>query len=114
VGDLLSTPELTIASPWLGPAKTLTDAALEIIPSQLLPLLRSDSIATPVPAGGAPTVQFTGIDGFSYAVQTSSDLVNWVYVTTNTPNDGFFYFAPHLRIQLSSFVRSCFPSLFGI
>lgn len=93
VGDLLAVPELTMNSPWLGPVNNftpVTDQALEIIPSQLLPLLRQDSIGSAKPGPGQFRAQFSGIDGYSYTTEASSNLVDWISVSTNRPDHGAF------------------------
>ena len=95
-GDILSTPELSIASPWLNTNNaamayaSLTDEAYEAIPSQLLPLLRADSVASVVQSGGTLQIQFSGSDGLAYAVQVSTDLVHWTSLATNCPVGGQF------------------------
>jgi hypothetical protein len=93
-GDLLATPELSIASPWLSPsnAASITDEALEMIPSQLLPLLRPDSIGSALLNQAPAQVQFTGMDGYGYCVQVSSNLLDWTSISTNTPDRGVFDF----------------------
>jgi hypothetical protein len=97
-GDVLSTPELSVASPWLDTNDaalsyaSLTDEAYEAIPSQLLPLLRADSIGYVFQNGGALRIEFSGSDGLAYAVQVSTDLVNWSALTTNYPVGGVFCF----------------------
>jgi len=102
VGDILAVPELSTASPWLNLSSTaqleygLSDQAYEAIPSQLLPLLRPDSIGSISQSGGAFQVQFTGADGYAYVVQTSSNLLNWTAVTTNYPVGGSFNFVDTL------------------
>jgi hypothetical protein len=96
LGDILATPELTWASPWLNtnslpsPLTTLTDQALEALPSQLLPLLRPDSIASIAPEVRGVQIQFTGLDDYRYRVEVSSDLLTWTAVTTNQPTHGVF------------------------
>ena len=97
ISDVLGTPELSDTSPFLDTnhlaqidAGALTDEALEKIPSQLLPLLRLDSIGSMISANGQQLVQFTGDDNYSYAVEASSNLVNWVRVSTNLPINGVF------------------------
>jgi hypothetical protein len=70
----------------------ISDAAYEIIPSQLLPLLRADSIGSIIPANGQTVIQFSGYDGYCYLIQTSSDLLNWTTVSTNSPVNGIFTF----------------------
>ena len=98
IGDLLAIPELSVASPWLdtnGVAQlysSMNDEACEAIPSQLLPLLRPDSIGFASQIGGTLQVQFTGADGYAYVVQTSSNLAAWTAVSTNYPANGSFNF----------------------
>jgi len=96
VGDILAAPELSIASPWLntigGANSGITDEAYEKIPAQLLPLLRPDSVGLATRTQGGLHLRFTGIDGYAYAVQVSSNLVDWTTVSTNYPTDGFFDF----------------------
>jgi hypothetical protein len=89
-GDVLSVPPLTTASPFLNTALVngISDAAYEEIPSQLLSLVRADSIGSAVTANGQIAVQFTGYDGHEYAIQVSSDLVNWNSICTNSPAGG--------------------------
>jgi hypothetical protein len=70
----------------------ITDSAYEAIPAQLLPLLRLDSIGEMTLANGQIQVKFSGYDGQAYAVQVSSDLVNWTSVNTNSPVNGTFQF----------------------
>ena len=94
VGDMLATPELTTGSPWLNPAQSgITDDAYEKIPAQLLPLLRSDSLGSITLTGDMLHIRFSGIDGYSYGVQVSSNLNNWNTVSTNAPRERFFDFA---------------------
>jgi hypothetical protein len=98
IGDILATPALSDASPWLDTRDsdltwTLTDEAYEMIPSQLLPLLRPDSIGSVVSSANPVQIQFTGLDAWHYAVETSSNLVDWVAVSTNYyPSNGIFTF----------------------
>ena len=96
--EILATPELSLASPWLDPSgayqlfSTMNDEACEALPSQILPILRPDSTSTVSQNGGTVQFQFTGADGFAYAVQTSSNLLDWTAVSTNYPANGFFNF----------------------
>ena len=98
VADILAVPELSVASPWLDPSgvaqlqSSMDDEASEAIPSQLLTLLRPDSIGSVSQAGGTLQVQFSGSDGYAYVVQTSSNLLNWTAVSTNYPANGVFTF----------------------
>jgi hypothetical protein len=98
VGDVLTIPELTVNSPFLNwndsvqQQKGISDEAYEIIPSQLLPLLRADSIGSVATANGQVVLQFTGYDGHNYAIEVSSNLVNWTSIGTNCPVGGVFSF----------------------
>jgi hypothetical protein len=109
VGDVLATPQLAEQSPFINGANTntFTDAACEIIPSQLLSLLRSDSIGSIALMNRQPVVRFTGYDGHPYAIQTSSDLVNWTSIGTNCPVNGAFSFTNSTPLNATSqFYRS--------
>jgi hypothetical protein len=96
--DLLAIPELSTASPWLGtnspsqPNGSPSDEAYEAIPSQLLTLLRPDSVGSVSGAGGVLQIQFSGADGYSYAVQSSLDFLNWITLITNHPTNGSLTF----------------------
>lgn len=87
---ILATSELSAASPWLNVSNTPTDLAVEMVPAQLLGKLRPDSIGSLGQNGGPLHFQFTGFDGYPYAVQVSSNLVDWTTVTTNYPSNGVF------------------------
>jgi hypothetical protein len=113
-GDILSTSALSVASPFLNlgglgdprtvvfPSRTdaytlqqtsgVNDEAYEAIPSQLLPLLRPDSVGSATQLAGAVQVQFTGADPYPYAVEVSSNLLDWTAVSTNYPTNGRFSF----------------------
>ena len=71
---------------------TISDAAYEEIPSQLLSLVRADSIGSVAPANGQIAIQFTGYDGHEYVIQCLSDLVNWSSFSTNSPAGGMLNF----------------------
>ena len=95
VGDVLAVPELSVNSPWLdssGNEYSPTDSDYELVPSQLLALLRTDSIGSVVPAGGAPQIVFTGMDGYAYEVEASTNLQNWLPVATESTTNGAFTF----------------------
>jgi hypothetical protein len=105
--SILATPELSVNSPWLNASVTPNDEAYEIIASQLLSKLRPDSIGTVSTTPGQLQVQFSGFDGYPYAVQVSSNLVDWTAVSTNYPSNGVFNFMEALPVDLSSkFYRS--------
>jgi hypothetical protein len=59
---------------------------------QFLPLLRPDSVGSISQSDGTLQIQFTGADGYAYAVQTSSNLLDWIAVRTNHPANGSFNF----------------------
>jgi len=113
VGDILAIPQLTEQSPFLNLSSSIqltngiSDEAYEMIPSQLLPLLRADSIGSIVSLNGQMLVQFTGYDGHAYAVQVSSDLINWTSINTNYPVNGIFSFTNSAAANTSpQFYRS--------
>jgi hypothetical protein len=94
-GDVLATPQLAEQSPFLSalnPTNQISDEAYEMIPSQLLSLIRADSIGSVAPANGQTVFQFTGYDGHSYAIEFSTDLVSWANVSTNNPANGILTF----------------------
>ena len=113
VGNILAIPQLTVNSPFLNwndsvqQQRGISDEAYEIIPSQLLPLLRADSIGSVAAANGQVVVQFTGYDGHSYTIEVSSNLVDWTSIATNFPACGVFSFtnSPALNGN-SQFYRS--------
>lgn len=81
--ELLSAPELSVASPWLNNSNTPSDAAFEAIPSQLLSRLRPDSVGSVALTNGQLQIQFTGFDGYAYTVLASSNLVDWTILASN-------------------------------
>lgn len=96
VGDILAISQLTQQSPYLNWNDSvqqqggISDEAYEIIPSQLLPLLRADSVGSIVTTNGQITAQFSGYDNHTYAVEASSNLVDWTSVSTNRSVNGGF------------------------
>ncbi|HLP75876.1 MAG TPA: hypothetical protein VK327_03085 [Candidatus Paceibacterota bacterium] len=111
LGDILAVPELSYASPWLN-TNTLSsffappDSILEKIPSQLLSRLRVDSVAGISPINKGLLLRFSGYDGYPYSVETSSDLLNWIPVSTNVPADGSFLFYSDTDTAEPQFFRS--------
>lgn len=111
IGDILMAPMLTEQSPYLNWNNStqqefdISDEAYEAIPSQLLPLLRTDSIGTMISTNEQIEVQFSGYDGHAYAIQVSSDLINWNNVSTNSPINGAFYL-PLPTLSSQQFYRS--------
>jgi hypothetical protein len=86
VAAFLSVPELSSASPWLNLDSeqqwwALTDAAYEILPSQLLSLVRRDPVATISRAGPGLELRFTVFDGYAYRVEASTDGAFWSTVS---------------------------------
>jgi hypothetical protein len=95
LGDLLSVPELSTTSPWLSRStiqlqKGITDEIYEKIPSQLLTRVRADSIGAPSNERGVIKIRFTGVDGYPYRIEASTNLVDWISVSTNYPSNGVF------------------------
>jgi hypothetical protein len=96
IGNILATPQITEQSPYLNwnnvnqQQNGISDEVYEAIPAQLLPLLRPDSVGKLIQINGGWNIQFLGSDGFDYALQTSTDLVNWNSVSTNHPVQGHF------------------------
>ena len=110
VGDILATPQLAEQSPFLTGLDATTgisDAAYELIASQLLPRLCADSVGSVGVANNQPLVQFTGYDGHAYAIQMSSDLVNWSSISTNCPVNGVIIFTNSATLNANQqFYRS--------
>jgi hypothetical protein len=100
IGSILTIPQLTSQSPFLNwnnaaqQASGISDQAYEAIPSQLLPLLRADSVGSVAFANDRMVVQFSGSDGHAYAIEVSPDLVNWTRISTNWPSGGVINFTP--------------------
>ena len=98
IGDILSEPTLSVSSPFLfisaDPAdSSVSDEAYEALPSQLLPRLRPDSFGAIMRANDSVQIQFAGGDGYEYAVKTSSNLLDWTTISTNSPQGGIFQFS---------------------
>lgn len=112
IGAMLQTAALTENSPWLNwndssqQSYGITDEAYEAIPAQLLPLLRPDSIGAMVQTNGGWNIKFSGCDSYAYALQTSTDLVNWISVSTNYPAQGGFNVPIFPILNTNRFYRS--------
>jgi len=112
-GDILSALELTENSPWLNTTNFnqieygISDAVYEAIPAQLLLLLRPDSIGALSLTNGVVNLQFSGSDAFNYELQESTDLVNWIPISTNSPVQGSFNVSlPSAPNSSATFYRS--------
>lgn len=113
VGDILAISRLTEQSSFLNWNDSvqqqggISDEAYEIIPSQLLLLLRADSIGSVTSMNGRINAQFTGYDNHTYAVEASSNLVNWTSISTNFCQNGAFNFTNATPAKISrQFYRS--------
>jgi hypothetical protein len=112
LGELFATAELSLASPWLNPSTSwqqlrgMTDSAYEIIPAQLLSRVRADSVGVIQSDGSTTQIQFSGYDGFPYAVERSPNLTNWSSISTNYPTNGVFQFDVSSAPSSNSFYRS--------
>jgi len=88
IGDVLETPELTVASPWLDLSAevqllySLTDEVYEKIPEQLLPLLRPDPILRVRRIDDELHFQALVFAGYLYVLETSTDLGHWTQLDT--------------------------------
>lgn len=113
--DLLATPELTLASPWLQttspyiPTRGLTDRAYEIIPAQLLSRLRPDPVGEILPTAPIAQIRFSGLDGFPLTLETSTSLTHWQPVATNTPSYGFVEWSMATNAAPVQFFRARHP-----
>ena len=72
---------------------SISDEAYERIPVQLLSRLRPDSLGSLVRTAEDWRIQFTGFDGFRYAVEESTKLLDWQAISTNEPTEGVFEIA---------------------
>lgn len=116
IGDILAVPALSQNSPFLNLGGTgfgqqqmnygIADWEYEAIPAQLLPLLRPDSIGALMPANGGWNLSFSGADGYAYAVQTSTNLTDWISISTNYPVQGSFAVPVNLSNATNQFFRS--------
>jgi hypothetical protein len=113
VGDILAIPQLTEQSPFLNwndsvqQQNGISDEAYETLPSQLLPLLRADSIGSVSSANGQFIVHFTGYDNHLYAIQVSTNLSRWVITSVNVSLGGGFGFTNAAPLSASpQFYRS--------
>jgi hypothetical protein len=95
LGDVLAVPELSVNSPWLDFSDDTyppSDADYEWVPSQLLALLRADSIGSVTVSNGVPQILFTGVDGYAYEVEASTNFQNWCPVAEEFTTNGVFSF----------------------
>ncbi|MEI8288143.1 MAG: hypothetical protein WCH99_01615 [Verrucomicrobiota bacterium] len=112
IGAMLQTAELTENSPWLNwndstqQQSGISDEAYEAIACQLLPLLRPDSAGAMIQTNGGWNIRFSGCDSYGYALQTSTDLVNWISVSTNYPAQGGFNVPIAPMLNANRFYRS--------
>jgi len=113
VGDILSIPQLTEQSPFLNwndvtqQEYGISDEAYEILASQLLPLLRADSIGSVSLANGQVIARFTSYDNHLYALEASTNLSNWVIMSINFSSGGGFGFTNAAPLNASpQFFRS--------
>ncbi len=89
LSDLLAEPAISLASPWLHMTsrqalRGINDAAYEMIPSGLLGRLWPDSVGTAIPVQGSqPQFEFSGVDGYDYRIECSTNLTDWVPISTN-------------------------------
>jgi hypothetical protein len=112
LGDVLAVPELSVNSPWLDVGDptnpvSVSDAEYELIPSQLLALLRADSIGSVMTSNGVPQILFTGTDGYAYEVEASTNFQNWCPVAEEFTTNGVFSFTdPAAAIFTKKYYRT--------
>jgi hypothetical protein len=113
IGGILAIPQLAEQSPFLNVSSAvqrtngISDAAYEAIPSQLLPLLRVDSVGSAAFANGQMIIRFSGFDGHAYGIEISTDLMNWTSISTNWPVGGVINFTiPPTFSASAQFYRS--------
>jgi hypothetical protein len=97
VTDILATPELSNLWPGLSSgdlwSDCFNDARWELIPAQLLPLLRSDLIATVARGNDLVEVRFRVPAGGSYDIQISTDLKTWGNLRNLVATNSFLTFS---------------------
>jgi hypothetical protein len=98
LGDVLSTPALSCASPWISwndPSflffECLDDTAYEAIPAHILPLLKAGPRLSMMSEGG---FSITGANGQAVVLEGSVDLKTWEPLATNIVDVIFFYADP--------------------
>jgi hypothetical protein len=102
LGEVEQFNEVTLAD-----TNSINDSAYEVVPAQILRRLRPDSIGSVSIVGNVVQTQFSGFDGYAYAVQASSNLVNWISVATNYPTNGMFHYVDNSQGNAgNSFYRS--------
>jgi hypothetical protein len=116
IGSVCAAPELSGQSPFLnlggggfGQQQTnygITDIEYEAIPAQLLPLLRPDSFGVLAGTNGSLSLSFSGADGYVYALQSTTNLLNWNTISTNYPTKGSFTAPVPMPSSLNQFFRS--------
>jgi hypothetical protein len=112
LGDIFATPELSLQSPWLNlnglvTSLGISDATYEKIPSQLLPKLGADSAGQLTALGnGSMQLSFSGMEDHAYSLEVSSNLIDWLSVSTNTISNGSFQIIVPQSQDSSNFYRS--------
>jgi hypothetical protein len=99
VATFLSVPELSSASPWLNLGDItgsqvnygLNDEAYEMLPSQLLALVRTDPVVKATRLGPSIELRCTALDGYAYRVEGSTNFTHWATVSEpHFPTNGVF------------------------
>ncbi len=108
LGDILNEPSLSTNSPWLNRTSIQTrygisDAAYEAVPAALLGRLWPDAIGTATHTGSTPLIQFSGVDGCSYRIESSSNFMGWVAISTNLATATGFSLVPPSTADSSYF-----------
>jgi len=95
LGDILSTPELSVSSPWIniGDPYCNADADIEAFASQLLGRVRPDPLASLTFSNHHAEIRFTAFPNHTYEIQSSSDLHDWTPLGTITPTEQSFTYS---------------------
>jgi hypothetical protein len=113
IGDILAAPELSVKAPWFNTSSViqiqrgLPDTVLEDVAERLLWHLRPDSVGTARARDGRFRLRFSGQEGCRYAVQVSTNLVEWTSLSTNAPDgDAFELDLPMEPGRMRTFYRT--------
>src|SRR5205823_945946 len=96
LGELLTTAELSVASPWINIADPYCtgESQIEAVASQLLARVRPDPFAASltVTSDGAQ-IQFAAFPNYTYEIQSSPNLRDWTARDTITPTEESFTYS---------------------
>jgi hypothetical protein len=81
-----------VAEPqWAQPQWGLNDEAYEMLPSQLLSLVRADPVVTVTRSGQSIELRCIALDGHAYQIEGSTNLIHWTkLIDSHYPTNGSF------------------------